>query len=447
MINELLDEIHSGILDNEKLRRSIETYGRSCVTDYIYRSTGIKTGIFVNCSDCMLPSFSKTLNSCYGGMTYTCPACTKMYTYCEQCASMILQDDNDMHFHIGELGNRRKELTLATYREDIMRSGGAKLISHKDTPPLLSRQRYLGIELEVEKARDKLIPPDLILKVLDCLGKNAMVKRDGSLSRARNNPQNGSNGFEIVSLPCTLQYHLNSMGWQRLFEVINKWIDPKPQRAGLHVHVSSDSVSKIAVGRIIKFINHPDNLEFLKIIANRDFTLPNPDNGRIYSRVFPDTKQKVKELINKKKHAPDCRAAPGARVLATYYLREDSSVAYDVPGRPIIKGISPVNNQKITCRCPDGNYGYKGHYAAFNLRTNRPTIEFRIFQASSNLEHFFASLEFCDAICEFAEANSMDNMDHRAFVEWFKGNRHHWKFLARWLVVNGFIDPLKKKEQ
>ena len=63
--------------------------------------------------------------------------------------------------------------------------------------------RYYGIELEVDKGGKYGDYAKMILDVANIHDEHIYIKSDSSLD----------DGFEIVSHPMTLEYHLNTMDW------------------------------------------------------------------------------------------------------------------------------------------------------------------------------------------------------------------------------------------
>ena len=447
-VEQLRDELKNNIYNNETLQRVIKSSGSGVAMEIIRL---VKPRLMVTtCTDCRGICFSPTLKSAYGGSRWVCDPCSKAYVLCHPCDSLILCDDNDIHFHAQDLNRLRRDNEVAAFDADIMRGGGelrgARPVTFRrnlGVPPP-APDRFFGIELELERKLDTVVPPDMILKAKNVLAQGlVMVKHDGSLGAGPNGGR-GGNGFEVVTLPCTMNYHRTEAGWHRFFEVMGKWMQEKPVTTGLHVHVSSNTMTRATIGKIIKFINRADNISFLRVVADRDFTAPNP-NGRVYANTYPDNvDKKVTELISRRVHAKGCKNSPVERIIRGFYLA-NGRVFFDDYGHPLIQEINNGTLKNLVCKCPDGKYDYGGHYAAFNVRTNRPTIEFRMFQGSTNEDHFWAALDFSDAIIRFCEATSFSDLSWQNFIAWFKTVRAQYKSLAKWLVVSGYIDPLKKK--
>lgn len=155
----------------------------------------------------------------------------------------------------------------------------------------------------------------------------AFLKHDGSLN----------NGFEIVTLPMSIEEHFEK--WDRFFSFVEKTKCPisVSNKCGMHVHVSRDVLSHLQIGKIIAMIYSSKNKEFLELIAGR------PLNNS-YTKILPIT---IKDTA-----------------------RQMSRLSHD------------------------------DRYCAFNL-VNSQSVEFRIFAGTMEKERVFANLEFCDAMIKF----------------------------------------------
>lgn len=111
---------------------------------------------------------------------------------------------------------------------------------------------YLGCELEFETSNRDAAR----LKVGKALAGHAIMKSDGSIR----------NGFEVVTCPATLEIQL---------DVFKQFYDKRPEElrnasnVGMHVHVSRKPLSLLTVGKLTRFMNHPDNKSFIEKLAGR----------------------------------------------------------------------------------------------------------------------------------------------------------------------------------
>jgi hypothetical protein len=121
---------------------------------------------------------------------------------------------------------------------------------------------YLGWELECESRRDGE-DEEKAAECLELLGKDyAVAKHDGSLEDDR--------GFELVSCPATLEVHRKRLGrfFSNLPSGIVSW--NTSGRCGFHVHASRAAISQLTIGKLLVFVNSPDNEALIVGIAGRD---------------------------------------------------------------------------------------------------------------------------------------------------------------------------------
>lgn len=166
------------------------------------------------------------IDDSYGDDNITlCPTCyDNNYHRCE-CCNRVIHDDNvwwrndypycqscyEEHFH--------DEIEEYSYKPDPIFHGDGKL--------------YLGVELEVD-CGGKDDDNALALKdIANVSAENIYIKSDGSID----------DGFEIVSHPMTLDYHMNTMDWESLMhEAIQMgYRSHQTSTCGLHIHVNRNA--------------------------------------------------------------------------------------------------------------------------------------------------------------------------------------------------------------
>jgi hypothetical protein len=114
---------------------------------------------------------------------------------------------------------------------------------------------YLGLELEVYVDKDL---NDTANTVSDLLEGYAILKEDSSISMP---------GFEIVTAPCSLAIHREKI---TEFFSNNPDIDTDDDHnIGLHVHISRKPLTQLTIGKMLVFINNPDNQDGIVAIAGR----------------------------------------------------------------------------------------------------------------------------------------------------------------------------------
>lgn len=269
--------------------------------------------------------------------------------------------------------------------------------------------RLFGVECEVEiqykKAKaKKLTRFDLASQVIKHLGSDfAVVKEDGTLllnghyansakDPAKNKPQGPTHaGFEIASAPADLAYHAER--WMRLndmpdHDMLWAW---DTGTCGMHVHVNRSSLYPTQIGRMLYFVNNPDNYRFIRKIAGR-----NSEKFCVYNQ---------------------------RSVLDAFY-----------PERV----ISPSEPSEYD----------RSRRTALNV-SNAATVEFRIFRGTINPRHIIRNVEFCDAVCEFCapETRSLGSLaNYEEFIHFVGANRRRWPHLSAWFIYQGALTAKKHKE-
>ena len=214
---------------------------------------------------------------------YICPNCRGNYMPCPDCGDLYPTEDRDDWTYVEDLGyavcdncisqpgyHQRDDRWYSPqyrYTSRNLRNYSTKVeeIFDEEAMFLFADQEpdtdiFLGVELEVNAREYR---GEAINELHRLAGSWQIYKRDSSL--------NSDNGFEIVSVPCTLAYHKSK--WPAFIQQakthVSAWEDP---RTGMHVHISRDAFSPLQLGRFITFINEPKNATLIRSFAKRDFT-------------------------------------------------------------------------------------------------------------------------------------------------------------------------------
>ncbi len=271
------------------------------------------------------------------------------YTNCEDCGRLIHQEDayylseDDDYPYCNECYQRRMNYAIKNY-------------SYKPEPIFYgSGNLFFGVELEIDKGGECDNNAQTIIDIANRTGERIYCKHDGSID----------SGFEIVSHPMSLEYHIDKMNWKEVFEkaVDMGYRSHQTQTCGLHIHVSRDAFGKTyeeqeeTIGRIVFFVEK----HWSEIVK--------------FSR-------RTQDNLNR-------WAARYATISAT----------------------SEETYKKAKDR-------HMGRYVAVNLE-NSNTVEFRLFRGTLNYKTFIATLQFVDEICFNAYHMSdqeMENMSWSDFV-------------------------------
>ena len=154
------------------------------------------------------------------------PCYDRHYTSCERCGRIIHVDDAyyedddedcplcyDCHTH----ARRNKMIEDYYYKpEPLFRGNGP---------------RYFGVELEIDGAGEDDTSAQKVMEIANGNGvENLYCKHDGSLD----------DGFEMVTHPMTLEYHMKEMPWAKILQEAIRlgYTSHQTSTCGLHVHLS-----------------------------------------------------------------------------------------------------------------------------------------------------------------------------------------------------------------
>ena len=266
-----------------------------------------------------------------------CNNCSSRYSICDDC-DRIVHEDNI--YYCSNDGN--------SYCEDCYDDHCNNYIedySYKPTPIFLGYTEdnlYLGVELEVDKGENR----NYVSKTLYESFEDIYMKYDGSLS---------ASGFEIVSNPATLNYHISELGWDKIMDIckLNDYRSHDTSTCGLHVHLSRAFLGNDETEQDL-------NIAKLIILFDRWWE----------KYIIPFSRRDIYSIERwADKPSVDC-------------LHTDSESQL----------IDKVKYYKAG-----------GRYKAINL-ANENTIEFRLFRGTLNFNTFIASLQFVVTVTSFAKS-------------------------------------------
>lgn len=119
-----------------------------------------------------------------------------------------------------------------------------------------------------------------------------------------------------------------------------------------------------------------------------------------------------------------------------FFLNAEDNNAFVVD----IAGRRSADYAKIFHK-PLGHGDCDDRYVAFN-RTNRNTVEIRIFRGTVDRDRFFANLEFCDALRAFTAQAGNQSLTHQEFVRFVRKNRKAYPKLDALLIKLKYVSVL-----
>ena len=209
------------------------------------------------------------------------------------------------------------------------------------------KELLFGVELEIDKGND---PEDVAEKITEA-HDDIYCKHDGSLDH----------GVEIVSHPCTLEYHLKDLGWDDICDIAlnNNFKSHEARTCGLHVHVGRRQLGETIVER-------NDNIAKIVILVDRHWNN-----------------------------------------IVGFTRRTESQLSRWAERPEIIDRIANFSDRYIG-RKVTNMLDVRGRYQAVNTQ-NRNTIEFRIYNGTLKASTLYATLQFTSNICKYAITHSFDD--------------------------------------
>jgi len=190
------------------------------------------------CSDCV-ERYCCTCDRCGAtifdsdafGDEYTnlCQSChDNFYIRCETCDALVHIDDC---FHLNGY-----DYCSDCYHDEVDKCRNIHDYSYKPEPIFYGdSSRYFGVELEIDGAGKDDDNAEKLLRIAnsDDNSERLYIKGDGSLD----------DGLELISHPCSLDYHKNNMNWENIMKkaVSQGYRSHQTSTCGLHIHVNRDS--------------------------------------------------------------------------------------------------------------------------------------------------------------------------------------------------------------
>ena len=276
------------------------------------------------------------------------------YTECTRCGATIRNEDARYHDDDPE---GEEPLCQHCYA----RSEQHNVINdyyYKPEPIFYgSGKRYFGVELEIDGAGELSSNAGRILELANTSYEHVYCKHDGSLD----------DGFEIVTHPMTLDYHLREMPWAAIMaEAISmSYTSHQARTCGLHVHVNrstfgcTEEEQDACIARVLFFFEKHWE-ELLKFSRRTEIQLK--------------------------------------RWAARYGYKDQPMEILD----HVKKG-----------------YG-GGRYSSVNLQ-NRDTIEFRIFRGTLKYNTLIATLQLVNRVCDVASFLSDEEVKAMSWTTFMSG--------------------------
>lgn len=294
-----------------------------------------------------------------------CPSCLDEYTsICSHCGERIwtsddagddditlCQDCRDAHYiccsncgcllpvNEAYISSSNEYICYSCYQEQEQEEK-SKIHSYYYKPePIFygDSLRYFGVELEIDHGGESLSNAGTLLAIANAQDEFMYCKHDGSLD----------DGFELVTHPLSLQYHLEIMPWRDILQKAIElgYLSHKGGTCGLHVHVNRSTFGESAF-----------------------------EQDAVIARILYFVEKHWEELLKFSRRT----ASQLERWAARYGYKEHPQEILD-----------------------EAKKGYGGRYTSVNLE-NYHTIEFRLFRGTLKFNTFIATLQLVNRICDVA---------------------------------------------
>ena len=219
-----------------------------------------------------------------------------------------------------------------------------------------------GVELEIDNGESREEAARAILRAAQDF---VYIKHDGSLNY----------GFEIVSHPATIDYHMTEFPWSEILRTAEEY-DFKShdtETCGLHIHASRTLFGR---GPLERDLNIAKCMLLIDSYWNEYIV---PFSRRDYSK------------------------------LDEWARKPDAGISSDD------ESFIAIDKAKKTAN--------KGRYQAINLQ-NYHTVEFRFFRGTLRRDTIIASIQFVDTLINYAKRTELKDVFKKSFVDIF-GNTGH----------------------
>ena len=313
-----------------------------------------------------------------------CINCSEHYEVCDNCHTIIRRNESyycdrtDEYLCYECYQNRRSSIS------DLLHEYSYKPVPdfYKCTDENYEEYGYLGVELECdigdEYDEEKIY--NAIKKITDDYSDKLYCKRDSSLSDI--------GGVEVVSHPCTLNFHINELGWDAILKTL---LDGTLRghytnsSAGIHIHMDR---------RYFGDTQEIQDLNIAKLML-------------IMSKFY------TSHIVNFSRRKEDA-------------LRWCTDVGMTMDSTD--NEYTVIDKMK---KCKD-----RGRYQCINL-CNQKTLEFRIFRSTLNLNTFIACLQFCIVISDFAKHINLEDIPSCKWKDIFLSS--NYTELNKYLNERGLI--------
>lgn len=228
--------------------------------------TPVRVGLEMTMTPVCLSCFSHMVNACHrcgrpfhrlpgdNASVTNCPRCRNFQT-CELCTSEYSESE------VGAIILTAGMKICKACLDRANRPAPRQILANTEKVhflPLGDGPGHIGVEIEVEVMSDAGYD-ETFYECHNLTKDFCIIKKDGTLAR----------GFEIVSRPMTFIHH--KAMWDVFLEkrpACLRSYDTKT--CGMHIHYSKKALTSLQLGKILVFVNDPNNRSFIVAMAGRE---------------------------------------------------------------------------------------------------------------------------------------------------------------------------------
>jgi hypothetical protein len=220
-----------------------ENYCENCVDDNTFKCSDCCDYFSDNLAQYEIQDTSETVCSgCYDNGSYF---------YCEDCGYYY----SDNQYNSVDNGGACDDCYRDHYSNKYIKNYNTNPLDYLEFLGSPNDGLFLGLELEVYASGNL---SDTAENVAILLEDYAILKEDGSINKP---------GFEIVSAPCSLDIHRRKL--TEFFDNDPDINSGSGMDIGLHIHISRRPLSQLTIGKLLVFVNNPDNYNIITKLSGR----------------------------------------------------------------------------------------------------------------------------------------------------------------------------------
>ena len=330
---------------------------------------------------------------------YLCNGCAENYRPCRVCGALThisrgsIDEDADGVITCSQcMESRRVQRRNSCSPTSVGINGYCykpdPIFYHSDGETFESiKHKLYGVEIEVDtnKSYDEdYLCSEVVIPVSEVVSnfvKKVYVKTDGSLS---------SRGLEFVSMPMSLKYHKDNLGWDKVMKKLVSfgYRGHNIEGCGLHVHINKAAFLSDE-GMADRYAEQAKEKEDLAVSCSHNY-----HKSTFSDKHIAELDENVTKFVFLFEHFWD--------LMLKFSRRSPSRLSYcERYGTPN-SGVNMKAMKDLVSE--DGS-----RYRSVNVTTSY-TVEVRLFRSTLNFNTFIASIQLCDVLIDLARSKSISEL-------------------------------------